>query len=157
MRSAGHGVGCEPHFGLAAEAELRGTGAVVTVKSATFESVSVMPPLLRTAAVVFASAATAVPSAQLAVPYETLSTRVPATSLPHTTFRVAALKRPTFPFVALALMFVVTKSAVTGRSAPPVPAVPQATRMYLQGSMIVPFGKVKRLVAPLAQLPVAEP
>ena len=136
---------------LAADAELRG-GALevaVFVKSLLLLSVSVSPPSPRTITCVFDALVLTVPSAQLAVPHESLSTTVPATSAEQATLVMVVLNNPTLPAVELILnpVVAVAKSAVTGREVPAVPAAPHSISRYFFAPTVVPAGKVKILAA----------
>ena len=138
---------------MAADAELRG-GALdvaVLVKSLLLLSVSVSPPPLRTITCVEVGVALTVPSAQLAVPHENLSTTVLATSEVQATLVMLVLNNPTLPDVALMLNPVVgvAKSAVTGSAVPAVPAAPHSISRYFLAPTVVPAGKVKTLLAEL--------
>jgi hypothetical protein len=99
-----------------------------------------------------------VPSAQLALPQESLSITVLETSDEQGTLERVVLNNPTFPLVPDILNpeVEVEKSGVTGRDDPTVPAAPHSMSKYFLAPTVVPAGKVKPLDAELVKLPVAD-
>src|SRR6218665_1276726 len=97
---------------------LRGAGAA-TVKSLALLPVSVQPPALRRAAVVFDRAAVGLPSVGVALPKLTMSTTAPPLgAVPDSA--LALLASATLPPVA-AIMMVPARSPGTS-TVPPLPA-----------------------------------
>ena len=109
-----------PLQGLKLSLVFRGLGAPVA-KSTELLSVSLQPPLTLRAAVVFVSAATAVPSAQLAVPYPTKSTTLTPNGQPLPVKAVVLFVKATLALVALMAVVPVASGAGKG-VVPPAPA-----------------------------------